>query len=150
MTVDGPKKEPSVPGNWDHPAQRFPDVPYIPKSAEHPLGPATPGYKLDTGKLRYDLLPPDIVEAITWVLTWATERTSPPPYPDRNWEKGMSWMRVFAALMRHLWAWRRGDNSDPESGRSHLWHAACCITFLVTYERTHPELDDRAASTLDG
>jgi hypothetical protein len=108
-----------------------------------PLATDTPGYKLDSGKLRYDLLPPDIVEALTYILTWACTRESPPPYPERNWEKGMSWLKVFAALMRHLWAWRRGDNADPESGKSHLWHAAACIAFLVTYERTHPELDDR-------
>jgi hypothetical protein len=128
---------------------RFPDIPYIPEktTGAAPIPQTiiypTPGYKLDSGKLRYDLLPPDIIEAITWVLTWATERATPPPYPDRNWEKGMSWMRVFAALMRHLWAWRRGEDKDAESGKSHLWHAACCLTFLVTYERTHPELDDR-------
>ena len=159
IDADYGKKSGGIDGG---PKTRFPDegfvpikrpVVYMPKDLPGAAGcPSieihTPGYKLDYGKLRYDLLPPDILEAITWTLTWACSRTSPPPYPERNWEKGMSWLKVFAALMRHLWAWRRGENSDPESGKSHLWHAACCITFLVTYERTHPELDDRKPDAL--
>ncbi|MFC4623983.1 dATP/dGTP diphosphohydrolase domain-containing protein [Daeguia caeni] len=46
----------------------------------------------------------------------------------------MSWERVFAALMRYMWAWWRGDSYDLETGQSHLWHAACCIASLIAYE----------------
>ncbi len=75
-----------------------------------------------------------------------------PSSGERNWEKGMSWGRVYGALMRHLWAWWAGkratksflfDDTDVETERSHLWHAACCIAFLLTYEERKIGQDDR-------
>lgn len=99
---------------------------------------ASEGRKDDSGKLRYDLLPPSLLEAVADILTFGAQK-----YAPRNWEKGISWGRVFGATMRHMWAWWRGENLDPETGKSHLWHAACCVAFLIEYERTHPELDDR-------
>jgi hypothetical protein len=62
---------------------------------------------------------------------------------ERNWELGMSWGRVFAALMRHMWAWWGGQKTDAETGMSHLWHAACCLAFLVAYEQRKSGVDDR-------
>lgn len=62
---------------------------------------------------------------------------------ERNWEQGMAWGRPFAALMRHMWAWWRGDDKDPETGLSHLWHAACCLAFLIAYEARGAGKDDR-------
>ncbi len=97
-----------------------------------------PGYKLDEDKLRYDLIPPEILEALAYILTVGAKK-----YDDRNWENGMAWGRVFAALMRHMWAWWRGCGPDEETGNSHLWHAACCIAFLVTYEMRGIGQDDR-------
>ena len=55
----------------------------------------------------------------------------------------MDWGRVFGALMRHAWAWWRGENTDPETGYSHLWHVLCCAAFLVTYEQRRIGKDDR-------
>lgn len=62
---------------------------------------------------------------------------------DRNWELGMNWSRVFGALMRHMWAWWGGEKVDPETGKSHLWHAGCCIAFLIAYEERKVGNDDR-------
>lgn len=96
------------------------------------------GRKDDGGKPRYDLLPPELLEATARVLTFGADK-----YGDRNWEKGMGWGRCFAALMRHMWAWWRGHNWDPETGMSHLWHAACCLAFLIAYEERCIGTDDR-------
>lgn len=63
-------------------------------------------------------------------------------YGDRNWEAGMNWSRVYAAVLRHLWDWRV-DPLDPETGKSHLWHALCGIIFLITYEQRGIGHDDR-------
>ncbi len=98
----------------------------------------TYGVKFDDGKLRYDLIPAEAVEGLARVLTFGAKK-----YAPRNWEKGMSWGRVFGALMRHLWAWWRGEDKDPETGFSHLDHAACCIAFLQTYEVRRIGADDR-------
>ena len=94
--------------------------------------------KHDSGTARYDLLPTEYLEATAMVLGFGADK-----YGQRNWEQGMSWGRVFAALMRHMWAWWRGEKADPETGYSHLWHASCCMAFLVAYEARSVGSDDR-------
>jgi hypothetical protein len=94
--------------------------------------------KADTGKARMDLFPGDALFAITDILTFGANK-----YTDRNWEKGMKWSRPFSALMRHMWAWWQGEKLDSETGRSHLWHAGCCIVFLIVYEIRGIGTDDR-------
>ena len=96
------------------------------------------GVKFDGGKLRMELIPPEIMEAQAKVLSFGAQK-----YPERNWELGMDWSRVFGACMRHMWAWWGGEDKDPETGFSHLAHAACCIMFLVTYEERDVGEDDR-------
>lgn len=97
------------------------------------------GRKDDADKPRYDLIPPEALDGLARVLSYGAAK-----YAPRNWEKGMGWGRVFAALMRHMWAWWRGEKADPETGMSHLWHAHCCIVFLSTYEARQIGQDDRA------
>jgi len=96
------------------------------------------GYKHDNEKLRMDLIPPEALAALADILGYGANK-----YSDRNWEKGMRWGRVFAALMRHLWAWWAREGVDPETHRSHLWHALCCLAFLVAYEQRNLGEDDR-------
>lgn len=98
----------------------------------------TEGVKFDGEKPRYDLIAPEFLEGTAQVLTFGAAK-----YGERNWELGMAWHRPFAALMRHMWAWWRGENTDPETGMSHLWHAACCLCFLMAYEQRHIGKDDR-------
>lgn len=64
-------------------------------------------------------------------------------YGWNNWREGLSWMRVISAVLRHIFAWIGGEDKDPETGISHLAHAACGIDFLLEYEVTHREKDDR-------
>ncbi len=99
------------------------------------------GFKHDASKLRMDLIPPEAIEALARICTYGCTGTpassefpgKASPYPDRNWEQGMDWGRVFAALNRHLWAWWRGEDLDPESGYPHLEHALWNAAALVTY-----------------
>lgn len=96
------------------------------------------GVKYDQGKLPYHLVPPEVLEAMTSVLQFGALK-----YGEHNWMMGMGWSRPFSALMRHMWAWWRGEPYDPETGYSHLWHALCCLVFLVTYEMRGVGTDDR-------
>jgi hypothetical protein len=106
------------------------------------------GRKDDSGKDRFELLPPEALFGIARVLTFGAKK-----YADRNWERGMGWGRVFGALMRHLWMWWGGcgpttksflfGELDDETGFSHLWHAGCCLTFLIAYEQRGVGTDDR-------
>lgn len=85
--------------------------------------------KKDAGKLRWDLLPWDAVGTIVGVLNFGATK-----YHDRSWEAGMDYSRLYASLQRHITAWFQGEDTDNESGLSHLSHAACCILFLIAYE----------------
>lgn len=96
------------------------------------------GLKFDSDKARYDLIPPEIEEAIAKVLTFGAAK-----YGERNWERGMKWGRPYAALRRHMAAWWSGEDKDPETGMSHLWHAACCVAFLTAFEARGTGTDDR-------
>jgi hypothetical protein len=96
------------------------------------------GVKADGAKVRMDLIPPELITGVAEILTLGTAK-----YEVRNWEKGMRWGRVFAALMRHLWLWWAGENLDAETGKSHLLHAGCCIAFLIAYEARKVGEDDR-------
>jgi hypothetical protein len=90
----------------------------------------TGGRKFDGGKLRYGLLPPLALKATTDVLTFGAEK-----YEADNWKKVPdSKRRYFDALQRHVWAWKEGEQIDPESGKHHLAHALCCLMFLYEHD----------------
>lgn len=99
---------------------------------------AEPAWKQDGGKPRMDLIAPEMLVGTANVLAYGAAK-----YAERNWEKGMSWGRVFGALMRHMWAWWGGEKTDAETGYSHLWHASACLMFLVAYEERKIGTDDR-------
>lgn len=96
------------------------------------------GAKSDQGKVGVHLLPSDPLIEIAKVLDFGAKK-----YAAYNWTKGIKWSRVFAASLRHMWAWFKGEDRDPESGLSHLAHAGCCILFLLQYELTRRSFDDR-------
>jgi len=103
------------------------------------------GRKDDQNKLRYELLPPELGAAVAAVLSYGADK-----YSDRNWELGMNWSRPYAALGRHMAAWWGGEDCDPETGFSHLWHAGCCIAFLIAYEAREIGDDDRPDENIFG
>ena len=104
------------------------------------------GKKKDEGKLPWDLLPYDAVEAVVDVLKFGQAK-----YDARNWEKGIKQGRLFAAAQRHLTAWfQKGQDEDPESGLSHLAHAACTVLFMLAFvKRNRYDLDDRPGNLVD-
>ncbi len=84
------------------------------------------GVKHDSEKLRYDLLPLKSLEDIVGVLSYGANK-----YSDNNWQHVSPFNdRYYAAILRHVVAWRRGEIKDPESGYPHLAHALCCLIFL--------------------
>jgi hypothetical protein len=94
--------------------------------------------KLDNSKDPWHLLPFDAIRGIVKVLAFGAGK-----YAARGWEAGMEWSRCYAALMRHMTAWWEGEGKDQETGYSHLWHAGCCILFLIAYEIRGIGTDDR-------
>ncbi len=96
------------------------------------------GTKHDSGKIRFELIPPEALEALASVLTFGAKK-----YAPWNWAKGFDWSRLYGAAQRHLNAWWSGEQKDPETGYSHLWHGLCCVAFLVVHEMKGLGKDDR-------
>jgi hypothetical protein len=100
------------------------------------------GTKADGEKPKWYLVSWKAVTGMVRVLTFGAIK-----YDERNWEKGIAYSRVFAALMRHLTAWWGGEKLDAESGMPHLDHAACCLHFLQHYQHGgYDAFDDRPKS----
>lgn len=94
--------------------------------------------KFDDDKLPVNLLSSEALLQTAAVLKFGADK-----YAEHNWRAGFAWSRPLAAAMRHIMAFNDGEDKDPESGLSHLAHAMCCIMFLLEFEKTHRELDDR-------
>ena len=87
------------------------------------------GKKFDKGKLRWDLIPFDILDELVSVLTYGAFK-----YNDNNWQ-GVESNRYQAALMRHISKYMQGEKNDTESKIHHLAHAMCNCMFLLWKER---------------
>jgi Domain of unknown function (DUF5664) len=98
----------------------------------------TEGIKHDGEKTMLALLPFEAIEEVGKVLTFGAQK-----YAAHNWRGGFAYSRVLSAALRHLFAWARGQDNDPESGLSHLAHAACCILFLLSFTLSGSGIDDR-------
>lgn len=89
------------------------------------------GMKNDQEKNRLDLIEPEFIESVGQVLTFGAQK-----YGPNNWQKVEdAENRYYAAAMRHLMAWRKGEKIDSESGLNHLDHVACNIMFLQHFDR---------------
>lgn len=97
------------------------------------------GTKSDEGKLPFDLLPVRPLEQLV-----AAYQVGADKYGPNSWRRGIVFSLVFAAMMRHAWAWWRGEKFDLEDGQHHLASVASSALILIELERTAPGCDDRA------
>lgn len=96
------------------------------------------GTKHDNEKPDMSLLSSVALIEMSKVMTFGKKK-----YSANNWRSGIEWSRVIAAAFRHLTAYNGGEDKDPETGITHLAHCACDLMFLMEYEKTHKELDNR-------
>jgi hypothetical protein len=103
---------------------------------------AAGGVKYDGDKARFDLIPPDMLFELAMLYTEGAKK-----YNDRNWERGAVYGRWFAAMMRHAWAWWRGEEYDDGPGGTGAHHLIAVIwnaTALHTYRKRRMNgFDDR-------
>ena len=109
------------------------------------------GVKNDDGKLRWDLMPFEPLDALAEVVTYGANK-----YKPNNWQSLKS-DRLFAAGMRHLSKYKQGEIIDAESGLPHLNMAFCNLYFLVYQSFTRKgrdagtkEFDDRVMRQMAG
>lgn len=119
------------------PAFDFTDKRSVPTIVGPIIGQAG-GIKHDQAKPPMELLSPIALEGTALVLAFGKGK-----YAAHNWRKGIEWDRLIGAAMRHLLAFNRGEDLDPESGLPHVDHFACCAMFLQEEFRTRKDLDTR-------
>jgi hypothetical protein len=98
--------------------------------------------RYDYGKSNWHLLPYCALQDVVDVFDYGATK-----YSERNWEKGMSWSRMFNSMMRHLVAWWNGEDTDKESGLPHLAHAAFGCLGLLFFGHKRLGTDDRPGGT---
>ena len=90
-------------------------------------------------KVPLGLIPPHAMEQTAWVHKLGADK-----YGPWNWrETGVCASTYVNAILRHLNAWRDGEDLDPESGISHLAHVACSANILMDAEYCDKLQDDR-------
>lgn len=78
-----------------------------------------------TGKPRFSLVPVDALALVIQVLEFGASK-----HAEYDWVNYDS-RTYFDAAMRHLMAWQGGEHNDPESGTTHLAHAATNLLFMI-------------------
>lgn len=96
------------------------------------------GARYNGGKADLSLIPLCTLEDEARVWMYGKQK-----YAAWNWTKGMPWSVPLACALRHLAAWQRGEDMDPESGEHHLAHVMCNLRMLMLYSKTYQEGDDR-------
>ena len=85
------------------------------------------------------LIPPYAMEQTAWAHKLGAEK-----YGPFNWrDTGVCATTYVNAIMRHLNAWRDGEDLDQESGISHLAHVACSCNILLDADYCNTLQDDR-------
>ncbi len=97
--------------------------------------------KYDEGKPPISLVPPECIEEIAKCFGYGAEKYG--PYNWRHDVDKTSYSRTYSSIQRHLGAYWRGEDLDPESGLSHLSHAATQIFILMIQNQEGPQQDDR-------
>lgn len=85
--------------------------------------------KYDGGKLRYDLVDAHALAWLAGVLTYGAVKYAPDNW--RGFAPEVVREKFYGAAMRHLEAWRAGEDTDPESGLPTLAGALFSVMVLV-------------------
>ena len=103
--------------------------------------------KHDSGKIDWAILPIGASEEIIRVFQFGARKYARGNFLEGS---GLEYTRVLNSLLRHTYAFMRGEDTDPESGLSHLAHAGANIYMLLSYEldKAGRINDDRSANVL--
>ena len=85
-----------------------------------------------------ELLSGRVLEEMAKVLGYGAQK-----YEPWNWNKGFKYSRLISGVMRHLMAFKRKEDLDPETGLSHLAHAMCGLMILLHHQLAGLGEDDR-------
>lgn len=103
------------------------------------------GARYNDGKPDYSLIPMHLLADTARVFEYGANK-----YSRNNWLKSMPWLVPYACLLRHAFAWFRGEHLDPESLLPHSAHMACNILMIIHNEQSYPQGDDRPTEHFNG
>lgn len=93
--------------------------------AAQPAGTAA-RQKHEEGKSPLGILPGGPLRALAKVMSFGDSKYSP-----GSWQVVSPPSRYLDAALRHIYAYLDGEDADPESGESHLAHAATSIVIAL-------------------
>lgn len=96
------------------------------------------GTKHDSGKPDISLLPRAFMEGTARAFMFGAQK-----YGRDNYKAGFELTRPLAAAQRHILAFLDGEDKDPESGLSHLDHAAASLAMCMETLRLGTAIDNR-------
>jgi len=101
--------------------------------------------KHNAGKPMMSLIRPEFLEGLATALTYGATKYDEKrgDLPNYLQGQGFHYTEILDSLMRHLNAWQKGEDLDPESKLNHLNLASANLMFLVTYINSEKGIDDR-------
>ena len=88
--------------------------------------------KNDLGKVIVSEVEPSYILGTAKVLTFGAKN-----YARGNWKKMTEEdrQRIADSLLRHILDYLDGNELDPETNESHLYHASCNLMFLANLDK---------------
>lgn len=93
---------------------------------------------VQTDKPRFELIPVEALERLAALYARGAQA-----YGEHNWQKGMPFSRVIASLLRHAFAYLKGDR-DEDHLAAVAWNAFALMAYegWVSSGRLPPAIDD--------
>lgn len=96
------------------------------------------GSKHDNGKAPIHMIPEDAILGMAEAFAYGAKK-----YDRFNYRKGIDLTRLTDSLMRHVLAYLKGEDIDPESGLHHTKHILANAAMIEFVRINRPEHDDR-------
>lgn len=99
------------------------------------------GLRYNSDKTRWSLIPSEVISELADHYTRGAKK-----YFDENWRNGLSFNDTYDCAMRHIHAWKMGEERDEETGSRHLiaaiWNLVALVYFSM-YPTRYGKFDDR-------
>lgn len=95
------------------------------------------------GKMRYSLLPP---EAIEMACRGFEAGLAGGHHEENDWRNGLEWSKWLDAMMRHVEAFRRGEDIDHSDGKHHWEGVLATAMIIAAHIKSGLGKDDRVKS----